>query len=230
MSRRRPPSREKPSRGRSAPAPARRAPRGGVPQWLRVVGALVLLGAAAWGWRTWGARAGAETNHPSAAMPPEQARAMGVRALAAKQPIESLPWLERGVEGSGAGDWSAWFDLAKGYASAAMMTTSRAGIEQPLVRSSVERVAMAGACARTFQRAAELAPPGRDRAAALVAWAEFEFAWGRMFEAFALFRRAQSETPDDAALAQRADSFQFMLEHPERFETTEETMRREAAH
>lgn len=228
MSRKRPAptGRTKDARRESRAGAAKSAARRGAPPWRALVAVALLAIAAFAAWRVFGGRAAGE-RHAASAVPPDRAHATGAKLLDREQVLEALPWLRRGVEGSGTTSWGAHYVLGKACATATLKTTSRAGIEQPMLRSSVERVALARECVREFGLAATLAPPGAERAFVLSEWAEFEFAWGRMFEAFALFRRAQSETPNDAALAQRADAFQYMLEHPEAFETTEEVMRRE---
>lgn len=227
MSRRRPGPKSDAPRRKAAPAP-KRAGSGGVPAWALALIALIVVGGGVWAWRTFGRAPAAAGADPAVARAtPQEASATGVRHMQAGEWVASLPWLRRATQERGDAQWQTHYALATALAKVTMLTTSRAGIEQPLARSSVERVALARDCEREYARAVGLAPPGPDRARVLRDFAEFQFAWGRAWEAFALFRQAQADVPGDAALAQRAAMFQFMLEHPEQFETVEQTMLRE---
>lgn len=224
------------SRGKMR-APARKpspaAPRGAGALWLWITLALIAVVAlAAWLWlRTpHGARAGAPSAADAAiaALTPEQAYEMGSAHEAAKRYVEALPYLRRATQGNGEALWETHCALAVTLAKVAALSVNRAGIEQQLARSSWERMQLVRECEREFVRARALAPAGPDRASVSSDYAEFLFTWGRMWEAFALFRQAQFDAPNDARLAMRADGFQLLLEHPERFATAEEAMRAEA--
>jgi ribosomal protein S30 len=160
----------------------------------------------------------------AAALSPEAAGARGEALVKEERPLESLPFLRRELEGGEGARWQGHLQFASVLGALSIRVVTRAGIEQPLARSSIERVAIAREAEREYSRAWDLAPAGEPRATVASLYAEHLFAWGRVFEAFVMLRSAQDEAPGDKRRSERADLFQIMLEHPERFKTTQELM------
>lgn len=160
----------------------------------------------------------------AASLAPDAAGARGEELVKNKRALEALPYLRRGLEGSAGTQWQVHLQFASILSTASIRVVTRAGIEQPLARSSVERVALAREGEREYARAWDLAPAGEARARIASLHAEHLFAWGRVWEAFVMLRVAQDEAPGDKQRSERADLFQYMLEHPERFLTTQDLM------
>lgn len=163
--------------------------------------------------------------NPAALLSPDAAGSRGEYLVnTAERPLEALPYLRRSLEGIEGVRWQGHLRLASLLSTLSVRLVPRAGIVQPLARSSIERVALARECEREYGRAWDLAPPGEARARVASLYAEHLFMWGRVWEAFVMMRAAQDEVPGDKKRSERADLFQLMLEHPERFKTTQELM------
>lgn len=215
-----------PARPAARPDGRSRGPRPPWPWAPFALGLVILLAVvAALAWRRFGR--GGEAFDAIAALSPQQAEAIGLEHERAHRLLEALPYLRRGTQGNGAALWETHCSLAVTLYKVSIRSVNRAGIEQALARSSYERMQLVRECEAEFLRARALAPAGPARATVETDFAEFLWGWGRVWEAFVLFRQAQFDSPADPKLAARADQFQLMLEHPERFATTEEVMRME---
>ena len=157
-------------------------------------------------------------------MPPDAAGARGEALVKEERLLEAVPFLLRCLEGSAGARWQGRLQYASFLGTLSTRVVPIAGINQPLARSSVERVAIASECEREYSRAWDLAPPGEARARIASLYAEHLFTWGRVYEAFVMLRTAENEAPGDEKRRERADLFQHMLEHPEDFKTTQELM------
>ena len=212
----------KPRAGARAPSPPPAKRGRGLPQGALVWTTFLVFGALV----AWLAVYDQKQNaNPAAALSPDEAGSRGELLVnSAERPLEALPYLRRGLDGIEGVRWQGHLRVASLLSTLSVRVVTRAGIQQPLARSSIERVALARECEREYSKAWDMAPPGEARAKVASLYAEHLFMWGRVWEAFVMLRTAEDEAPGDPKRRERADLFQHMLEHPEKFKTTQELM------
>lgn len=131
---------------------------------------------------------------PVASMDPAAALREGTRLGAAGEYARSLPYLRRAVAANPA-SWEARFNLASSLSNTALQVRRHLGRDEPVLRSSVERLAMLRESERELESA--LAGARTAHEAALVLWtrANLYRAWGLPLDALDLARRARELEP-----------------------------------
>jgi hypothetical protein len=200
---------KRPGPRRADPArPAR--PAAGVPRpsrTLRIAGiAVVLLAAALLLWRGPLSRRPAAGADGPGRQDPRAAFAAGARLAGAGRHVESVPFFRRAAEGRET--WESRFNLASALGNAALEVRLRSGREQPVMRSSLERVRAVDESQAEGARALELAPDAHARALTLFTRAQQYWAWGFPIDALELARAAREADPSwdaPARFVQRAE-------------------------
>ena len=137
-------------------------------------------------------RRGAED--PAAAFDPAAALREGTRLGSGGDYARSLPYLKRAARAD-PGSWEARFNLASSLANTALQVRRHLGRNEPVLRSSVERVAMLGEAERELDTALNGARTPHEAALAMWAKANLYQSWGLPLDALASARRAQELEP-----------------------------------
>lgn len=181
-SRPRPERREARPRAAAAPSAALRP--------VVLAAALAVLATLAW----WLLRPhGASPEDPLATLDAPAAFAEGARLGAAGRHVESVPYFRRAA--AVGGTWESHFNLASALGNAALQVRTRAGREEPAMRSSAERMAMVFEAYRESERALALAREPRQKAMTLFATAQREWTWGLVRDAVEHARAAREADP-----------------------------------
>jgi hypothetical protein len=152
----------------------------------------------------------------AATMSPETAYLTALRFSKAGRHEESLPYYRQAVKGSPGDAWMAHYNFGGALYNVGLEVQERHGIPVPVVRSSIERVALMRESLAELETAERLALTPRDRATVLRARGERFQVWGFPWEGFVLLRRAQWTDTTRPELERIADSYGAALEHPER--------------
>lgn len=180
-------------RPRAAPRAAGRAAPGSPARTGRVaLGLAVLAGVVALSWFALRGRP-APPRDPIADMPAGAAFQMGARLASEGRHVESSAYFRRAADA--APSWESRFNLASSLRNAALEVRVRAGREQPVMRSSAERVRAVGEATRESARAMELARDAHSRALTLYSEAQNQWTWGFAGDALELARAARALDP-----------------------------------
>jgi hypothetical protein len=131
---------------------------------------------------------------PLASMAPLQAYENGLQLAQRGNPAASLPWLRRGAAGMPQ-IARAHADLGAALTNAALQTRVRQGRLDPLVRSSVERVAYVLEGDRETEAGIALASTRHDAAVMLFERASTYSTWGMPADALVMLRKAHELDP-----------------------------------
>jgi tetratricopeptide (TPR) repeat protein len=129
---------------------------------------------------------------------------------------ESLPYYRRAVTGTPENPWVVHFNYSNQLYNMGFQLRRRHGVSVPVVRSSIERVALMREALAELDIAERLTTTARDRAMVLRARAERFQVWGFPWEGFVQLREAQWADPQRKELGGAADGYMLVLEHPER--------------
>lgn len=167
------------------------------------------------------ARRDAERSHdadPLATMTPQAAYETALRLSRDGQHQESLAYYRRALAGPQRAEnpWPIHFNYGAALYNVGLQVRGLRGVPVPVVRSSIERVALMREALVQLDIAQQLARTPGDRATVMHARGERFEVWGFPWEAFILMRQAQWTDPDRKELARKADGFMLVLEHPER--------------
>lgn len=163
---------------------------------LRAAGiALVLVVAGFFAMRAWlsGARIPSHGD-AIARLGAAAAFAEGARLGAAGLHVESVPYFRRAAEANET--WESRFNLSSALGNAALQVRSRAGIDEPVLRTSAERVRLVRESLAENDRALALARDRRARALTVLSRARAHWTWGFPVEALELAREARALDPE----------------------------------
>jgi len=185
-----------------------------------VIAAIVVISLVAWlALRPRPAPPGAggdATTGEAAALSPEAAYETALRHSRAGRHEESLPFYRRALTGSPENPWVVHYNFGGALYNVGLEVRQRHGVAVPVVRSSIERVALMREALVELDIAERLAITPRDRATVIRARGERFQIWGFPWEGFVLLRQAQWTDPASTELGRIADGYVLVLEHPER--------------
>ena len=179
--------------------------------------ALVFLGIAAiaagswWIWRRPPAGAPERTLDPTR---PESLYAQAIRLGKEGRNLESLRFFERAGPGLAGRHYEYHFDYAAALHNLCVQAEERRGIRMPVVRTSVERVALMRQALAEMERAERVAPTPPDKSRVLRTRALILRFWGLPWNAFEQLRLAQYADRSQAELAGDADAYMRLMQNP----------------
>lgn len=186
--------------GRSTP----REPRPRQHRFPALRPAVLALGVGAAVWWAWSAL------HPRAREPlPFQAWEEGKRLADAKLLVEAIPHLRRAVSRSA--PFTQHFDFGVVLHNAATSSHAVLGLDVPVTRSSVERVALMRECLYQTSLAETLASASADKAFMAVEKGSGFETWGLLGDAWMEYRRASMIAPADVRIVPRGISVERQI-------------------
>lgn len=210
------------SRGSRGRAPGGRMPAAGPRRNLSrpiAAAAAVALVAGIVLWARLGHRDAERSDERDAltAMTPQAAYESALRLSQDGHHLESLPYYRRALRGPQRVEnpWPIHFNYGAALYNVGLQVRALRGVPVPVVRSSIERVALMREALAQLDTAQLLARTPGDRATVMHARGERFEVWGFPWEAFILMRQAQWTDPGRKELTRKADGFMLVLEHPE---------------
>ena len=196
------------------PAPGRRARR--APLFAIAALALILAGGAWLGLRA-RRHAPRTAGDPAHALAPPDAYDEANRLARADRLGESLPYYRRALEGLASDSWEVRYNYGVTLSSNSMQYLPRAGEPRLATRSSVARVMLAREAMHQLDQASRVAATSKERAKALVRYANLLAVWGLPWETLDLMRRAEYADTTDPVPAARAIVYLKHMQDPPRF-------------